>query len=233
MRHADISGAQAVHQSAYVQVTDPGAVGALKAWIDTSTDPAQHKVRNVTNDGWILVGVAGRAGHVIQDEGVAQPQRTNLNFTGAGVAISDDDLNDQTDISIGGDLLSITARELGAVLTTSSTTASKIGTLAATITTTGGKVMVSFKLVVRKTGTNANAGVAVRRNGTEMGTEYIIPSTDTAFNYKMASIVDEPPVGTHTYEFFWNVENINDSLSTVSDVDTRFERYISATELRL
>jgi hypothetical protein len=59
--HRNLTGAEACHQSAYVQSTDPGAVGALKAWIDTSTTPATHRVRNAANDGWIVVGAAGGA----------------------------------------------------------------------------------------------------------------------------------------------------------------------------
>lgn len=62
MKHKNQTGAEAIHQSAYVQSSDPGAVGALKAWIDTTTDPALHKVRNATNDGWIQVGVATGSG---------------------------------------------------------------------------------------------------------------------------------------------------------------------------
>lgn len=61
-RHSQMAGPEAVHQSAYVQNTDPGAVGALKDWYDTSTTPAVHKVRNATNDGWLLVGVADGTG---------------------------------------------------------------------------------------------------------------------------------------------------------------------------
>lgn len=44
----------------------------------------------------------GGAGHTIQDEGVALPARTNLNFVGASVAVTDDATNDQTDVTIAG-----------------------------------------------------------------------------------------------------------------------------------
>lgn len=58
MKHKDQTGANAIHQSAYVQSADPGAVGAFKDWYDTTTDPAIHKVRNTANDGWLTVGSA-------------------------------------------------------------------------------------------------------------------------------------------------------------------------------
>lgn len=44
----------------------------------------------------------GSAGHVIQDEGVAVPARANLNFVGAGVTVTDDATNNQTDVTIAG-----------------------------------------------------------------------------------------------------------------------------------
>lgn len=41
-------------------------------------------------------------GHTIQDEGISLTQRTNLNFVGAGVTVTDDAINDQTDVTIAG-----------------------------------------------------------------------------------------------------------------------------------
>lgn len=40
------------------------------------------------------------SGHTIQDEGVSLTQRRNLNFIGAGVTVTDDAANDQTDVTI-------------------------------------------------------------------------------------------------------------------------------------
>lgn len=57
--HKDLTGEKAIHQAAYVQSSDPGAIGAYKDWYDTTSDPAVHKVRNADNDGWLTVGVAG------------------------------------------------------------------------------------------------------------------------------------------------------------------------------
>ena len=36
------------------QDTDPGAIGAGRAWIDTTT--GELRIRNAADDGWILVG---------------------------------------------------------------------------------------------------------------------------------------------------------------------------------
>jgi hypothetical protein len=62
--HKNLTGEVAIHQSAYVQSSDPGAVGALKAWIDTTTTPALHKVRNSANTAWLVVGSSGIAADI-------------------------------------------------------------------------------------------------------------------------------------------------------------------------
>jgi len=56
IQHAD--SAQ-IHKFAYVQPTDPGAVGAQKGWVDTSNPTAFLKVRNDANSGWVNLGVLG------------------------------------------------------------------------------------------------------------------------------------------------------------------------------
>lgn len=42
------------------------------------------------------------AGHVIQDEGTSLTQRGNLNFVGAGVAVTDDAANNRSVVTISG-----------------------------------------------------------------------------------------------------------------------------------
>lgn len=63
-KHAD---ATSVHQFAYAQATDPGAIGAHKAWLDTSTTPPSLKVRNAANSGWESPSLptSGAAGGVL------------------------------------------------------------------------------------------------------------------------------------------------------------------------
>lgn len=46
----------------YQQDTDPGTVGALRWWLDTSVTPNVLYVRNITNTGWITVGGSGGGG---------------------------------------------------------------------------------------------------------------------------------------------------------------------------
>lgn len=53
----NIQDALAVVKGAYFQNTDPGAVGAGKMWIDTSSGPPfALSVRNITDTGWQDVG---------------------------------------------------------------------------------------------------------------------------------------------------------------------------------
>lgn len=56
--HQNLTGAAAAHPPWYSQSTDPGAVGAGKAWVDTSTAvPYQLKKRNAANSAWENIGV--------------------------------------------------------------------------------------------------------------------------------------------------------------------------------
>lgn len=57
----------------------------------------------VTKDAfgaYVITGSASGGGHTIQDEGTPLTQRTNLNFVGAGVTVTDDSGNDATIITI-------------------------------------------------------------------------------------------------------------------------------------
>lgn len=125
----------------------------------------------------------------------------------------------------------VRADELAGPFVTTQTNAAKLGALACTITTDGAPVMLTFRVVVQKTGENANAAICVRRNGQPIGLEFIIPASDQSFNYKMGSYPDTPPAGTWTYEFWFNVEDSRDQLNTVSGDDPRFSRFIAAQEV--
>lgn len=52
-------------------------------------------------------GSSGTGGHTIEDEGTPLTARTNLNFVGAGVAVTDDSGNDATVVTIGGGTMDI------------------------------------------------------------------------------------------------------------------------------
>lgn len=53
--HKNFAAAE-VHVPGYIQSGDPGAVGAGKLWLDTTTSPAVIKKRNSGDTGWDLVG---------------------------------------------------------------------------------------------------------------------------------------------------------------------------------
>src|SRR4051812_32351454 len=80
IQHEDVTS---IHIFAYVTSTDPGAVGAKKGWVDTTTGPPYVlKVRNNTNTGWNTVGVTGFTGlHVLSDDAVVDVSDvTTLHF---------------------------------------------------------------------------------------------------------------------------------------------------------
>ncbi len=56
----------------------------------------QQQIDEISTTG----GTGG--GHTIQDEGASETQRTNLNFVGAGVSVTDDSGNDATVVTING-----------------------------------------------------------------------------------------------------------------------------------
>jgi len=68
----------------------------------TSPTNGQVLKYNSTTRKWENATDAGGAGHTIQDEGVDLTQRTNLNFVGANVTVTDDAGNDATVVTIGG-----------------------------------------------------------------------------------------------------------------------------------
>lgn len=48
-------GAECAHPPGFVQATDPGAVGAHKVWVDTSTTPYTWKIRNADDTDWATI----------------------------------------------------------------------------------------------------------------------------------------------------------------------------------
>jgi hypothetical protein len=79
--------------------------------IDTTAPATTHLGGSITTGGLTFKGglyISGTAtggaggGHTIMDEGTPFSPRSNLNFTGAGVTVTDDLANDRTNISIPG-----------------------------------------------------------------------------------------------------------------------------------
>lgn len=59
--HKNLTGTEAVHPFAIIAAADPGAIGAGKAWLNTSTTPHTLKYRNAANTGWTDVRGSGAA----------------------------------------------------------------------------------------------------------------------------------------------------------------------------
>src|SRR5689334_3748933 len=55
IEHKDLTGDDAIHPAAYVQSSDPGAVGAKKLWIDTTSGYVVKK-RKDDDSGWDTLG---------------------------------------------------------------------------------------------------------------------------------------------------------------------------------
>lgn len=60
LEHKNIIGADAVHPAAYIQTADPGAVGAGKAWLDTTGGAGAYvlNIRNTGDTAWDVAGIA-------------------------------------------------------------------------------------------------------------------------------------------------------------------------------
>lgn len=69
--------------------------------VDQRTSFLIQKVSNL-QDKVNSLGSSTGGGHTIQDEGSDLTQRTNLNFVGAGVTVTDDAGNDATKVTISG-----------------------------------------------------------------------------------------------------------------------------------
>ena len=60
-QHRNLSGDKLHEPFSYVQDDDPGAVGAGKYWLDTSSEPYALKRRNEADDDWVEIGGGGSA----------------------------------------------------------------------------------------------------------------------------------------------------------------------------
>lgn len=83
VEHSNLTGATAIHPAAYIQSSDPGAVGANKLWIDTTTTASVWKRRNSINTAWTVVGSALTALGAIEYGGTSGA-RTQLTIGAEG-----------------------------------------------------------------------------------------------------------------------------------------------------
>ena len=100
--HKNLTGDEAIHPSRYVQSSDPGAVGAGKEWIDTTSGSTIDtgyllKIRNGANSAWTMLldlatalGGYLKASNNLSDLGSATTARTNLGLGTAATHASTD-----------------------------------------------------------------------------------------------------------------------------------------------
>lgn len=93
---AEVLDALQAHQADTTDAHEASAITFDPAGTIAATD-VQGAIEELATEGG-----GGGSGHTIQEEGSAMTARTNLNFTGAGVTVSDDAANDQTDVTIPG-----------------------------------------------------------------------------------------------------------------------------------
>ena len=78
-------------------IATPSDPGAGNTAIYAKSDGKIY--RRAAGGSEVEVGSGG--GHTIEDEGVPLTQRSNLNFAGSGVTVTDDSENDRTVVTIG------------------------------------------------------------------------------------------------------------------------------------
>jgi hypothetical protein len=85
---------------------EPGSPPVIRPleYIDEGTIPPGYVLKKTVRgfEFELDSGGEGGGGHVIQDEGTNRTQRSNLNFVGAGVTVTDDAANDATKVTIDG-----------------------------------------------------------------------------------------------------------------------------------
>lgn len=65
-----------------------------------SDAPSDGSTYGRKDGAWAAIAAGGGSKHVIQDEGSSLTERTNLNFVGAGVTVTDDSGNDRSVVTI-------------------------------------------------------------------------------------------------------------------------------------
>lgn len=163
IQHKNITGADAAHPPFYASESDPTTtLGAYRGWFKPSTGEAW--IRNAANTDWVaLTGTGGGSGgHTIQEEGSSMTTRTNLNFTGAGVTVSDDSANDQTDVVIPGGTADPASETIAGIAELATQTEVNAGTDTERIVTPA--------TLAGRTATETRAGIAEIATQTETNT---------------------------------------------------------------
>ena len=100
---ADVTGLQAAldAKADTTHVHTEADISDLGAYPDSTGQVAAKIPTTDGSGGWTFEDPGG-GGHTIEDETVAQTQRSKLNFAGAGVTVTDDSGNDRTVVTIPG-----------------------------------------------------------------------------------------------------------------------------------
>lgn len=245
--HADSPG---IHKGAYVQATDPGAVGADKLWVDTSTAaPYLLKRRNAANSGWDAVGLRAVTSADIADgtlvdvdisasanialsklaAGAGGVLKSNGTVITAGNSINTNDIADGTIAT--GDLAANAVSQVGrgspssSGPTTASGTAALMPQMTVTLTTTGGPVLIWFDCTVSNTTVSATTAFDLYIDGAQ-----VLRRSGQCKVANMAEIIaathsHTPAAGSHTWEIRW-------FLTAGTSTSTGVERNLMVAELK-
>lgn len=112
---ANISGTLAVNKGGTGQTT---ANGALNALLPSQTGNSGKVLQtDGSSTSWATVSGGGGGYATVADEGISLTQRTTLNFTGAGIAATDNSGSSRTDVSLDATLNTLAAYNTNGLIT--------------------------------------------------------------------------------------------------------------------
>lgn len=133
-----------------------------------------------------LEGATGPAGQprILQDEGVARPVRTNVNFVGTGVLVSDDSGNDRTIVTIPGPPSTATMRTPHGFLVGGDINA--VVVVPDLYVPEASNQVTTLVAVIARLDSGTSIDVTVRKNGGAVGTAKTVTTTKQTFSYSDA-----------------------------------------------
>lgn len=91
--HSSLTGTDLHEAFHYVQTSDPGAVGAGKYWLDTTSAPYELKRRNAGNSAWVTVGASGGSVPTLVSDKKSLTSGNKTGLSGTTFAVIDTGLN--------------------------------------------------------------------------------------------------------------------------------------------